>query len=364
MKELSLFRFLIYYFAMHKPLDLHPDNALQCSYSETIIFAQKIFRTSSVAIVTCLVLLSFIIPQRDTVSVAKVQNPTETLTVKANEVEPPDPSVPSYSPSSSMDLQQTLEKYGLWSIKNNSTIDPVLFTSFPDNLHTLSIADKKTTFLHTLLPVALYANQMVENERLRLFEILAMSGALPGDFSLKEIPAAWQKILSNKDKQWLLGLAKRYKAETIAQLKKRVRPVPVSLLLAQSALESSWGTSRFAREGNNLFGIRTWGEKGLVPGERETGSKFLVAQYDTILDSVNAYILTLNSHHLYVKFRTLRMESQDTEVLSGGLLFYSEKRKSYVTKVNRIIRYNRLKRFDTLHLARYGESMAPKVAVN
>ncbi len=349
---------------MQKPIDLHAQSTPQCSCSETIIFAQKIFRTSSIAIVTCLALLSFIIPQRDTVSVAKVQDPVEPLIVKANELEPPDPSVPTHTPSSSSELKETLKKYGLWTIKNHSTIDPVLFTSFPDNLHTLSIANKKTSFLHTLLPIAMYANQMVENERQRLLEILAISESLPTDFSLKEIPESWQKILSHNDKQWLLGLAKRYKTDSVSQLKKRVRPVPVSLLLAQSALESSWGTSRFAREGNNLFGIRTWGKKGLVPGERATGSKFLVAQYDSILDSVNAYILTLNSHHLYVSFRTLRLESQDPEVLSEGLLFYSEKRQAYVTKVNRIIRYNRLKRFDTLNLASLEESGPQNVAVN
>ncbi len=349
---------------MQKPTHLSSESTLQYPNSETIVFAQKIFRTSSLVSAGCFILLSFLIPQRDSVSVAKVQDQVETLIVRADEVITPRYRVPTHSPSSSEDLQQALEEYGLWSIENNSAIDPVLFTCFPDNLHTLAIADKKTIFLHTLLPVALYANQQVENERLRLFELLASSGDLPGDFSLASIPEGWQKILSSEDKQWLLALGKRYKSETVSQLKKRVRAVPVSLLLAQSALESSWGTSRFAKEGNNLFGIRTWGKKGLVPGERAAGSKFLVAEYDTILDSVKAYILTLNSHHLYVKFRTLRLESQDPEVLSEGLLFYSEKRKSYVTKVNRIIRYNRLKRFDTLYLARFDNGLASRVAVN
>ncbi len=349
---------------MHKPIDVNSARMPQGPYSETIVFAQGIFRTSSIVSACCVLLLSFLIPQRDTVSEAKVAEPPETLIVKADEVNVPRYTVPVYAPSSSVDLQQTLKKYGLWSIENNSTIEPVLFSSFPDNLHTVSIADKKTIFLHGLLPIALYANQLVEGERLRLFELLAMSGSLPGDFALAKIPEGWQKILAHDDKGWLLDLGRRYKAETISQLKERVRSVPVSLILAQSALESSWGTSRFAMEGNNLFGIRTWGKKGLVPEGRDRGSTFLVARYDTILDSVNAYISTLNSHHLYVKFRTLRLESQDPEVLSGGLLFYSEKRESYITKVNRIIRYNRLKRFDTLHLARYDDGFAPNMAVN
>lgn len=320
--------------------------------SETILLAKKISRTSFCIAAGCLVLLSFILPQRDTESVAMIEEPPETLIVRPEERGLSiNPAIPSYAPDSSEDLQQTLERYGLWRIENNSTIDPILFTSFPDNLHSLPIAEKKTIFLHSLLPVAMYANHLVEGERRRLLELLDTDASLPGDFYLEKMPTAWQDTLADQDREWLLSLGKRYKAETISQLKKRVRPIPVSLLLAQAALESSWGTSRFALEGNNLFGIRTWGKQGLVPSERDTDSKFRVAKYDTILDSVMAYILTLNSHHLHSEFRNLRLNSQDPEVLSQGLLYYSETRKSYVAKVNRIIGFNRLKRFDTLQLA-------------
>lgn len=350
---------------MQKPTDLISLSTLQGPCSDTIIFAQKIFRTSTIVSASCLILLSFIIPQRDGISVANIQSSEDDFNGSFDRGNSSGfTKIPTHSPSSSADLQKTLEKYGLLSIENNSIIDPILFTSFPDNLHTLSIADKKTIFLHALLPVALYANQQVESERQRLLELLALSESLPEDFSVKKIPEGWQKILSPEDKDWLVVLGKRYKSETISQLKRRVRSVPVSLLLAQSALESSWGTSRFAKEGNNLFGIRTWGKKGLAPDDRETDSKFLVAKYDTILDSVKAYIHTLNSHHLYVKFRTLRLDSQDPEVLSEGLLFYSETRKSYVTKVNRIIRYNQLKRFDTLQLAHYEDGLPSQVTIN
>lgn len=349
---------------MSKPFVLSRESNLPCPCSETILFARKIFRASVVVSVGCLLLLAFLISPDETVSVAKVDEEVAPLYFGPPQGNASGYSVPAHSPSSSADLRQTLEEYGLWSIENNSTINHVLFTSFPDNLHGLPIADKKTIFLHTLLPVALHANQLVEDERLRLLEILALSETLPGDFSLTKIPAGWQKILSGPEQQWLRYMAKRYKAKSVGQLKKRVRSVPISLILAQSALESSWGTSRFAKEGNNLFGIRTWGEKGLVPDERASGSKFLVARYGTILDSVQAYILTLNSHHLYAEFRTLRLASQDSEILSEGLLFYSEKRQSYVTKVKRIIRYNRLKRFDTLRLARYDGKASAQVATN
>lgn len=342
--------------------DLNRDGSSHDPCCAALVLARKIFRGSVFVAASCLLLLSFVIPQRDGVSEAHIEGAADYD--KGSGDNAAGFAIPVHSPASSADLQQTLEEYGLLTIDDGSTIDPVLFTSFPDNLHTLSITDKKTIFFHALLPIALYANERVAAERHRLEELLAKDESLAADFRLDTMPPAWLKVLSPPDTAWLQALAKRYKAETIAQLKRRVQTVPVSLLLAQSALESSWGTSRFAKEGNNLFGIRTWGSKGLVPDGREAGNTFLVATYDTILDSVRSYIHTLNSHHLYVKFRSLRLESQDPEVLSEGLLFYSENRQSYVTKVKRIIRYNQLKRFDTMQLARYDEGGTGSLATD
>lgn len=250
----------------------------------------------------------------------------------------------------SEELKSMLRENDLWDIEVNDSIANVVINAFPANLDSLPTADKKKIFLHALLPIALLANDEIDRERLRLFDILASSGALPGNFKLNDIPEGWKAILSEEDQLWLVNLEDRYNATDIKALKKRMRRIPVSLIMAQGAIESSWGTSRFAREGNNLFGIRTWGKKGITPEEISAESTYLVASYDSLLDSVKAYLLTLNSHRLYSTFRDLRLSTQDPVVLSKGLIYYSEKRKEYVTQLNRIIKYNSLKRFDTVQI--------------
>lgn len=249
------------------------------------------------------------------------------------------------------ELKSMLHANNLWEIGPHDHISPLVISSFPENLDSLSIDDKKRIFLHALLPIALTANQEIDSERLRLFDILASSGALPGNFKLSAIPIGWQAILSDEDLQWLESLQDRYNAKDIKELKRRIQPVPVSLIMAQGALESSWGTSRFAREGNNLFGLRTYGDQGIIPEKSKGESTYLVATYNCLLESVHAYLLTLNSHRLYTKFRDIRLSSQDPVVLSKGLLYYSEKRKEYISQVNRIIKYNSLKKFDTVQLS-------------
>ncbi len=247
-------------------------------------------------------------------------------------------------------LKAMLLDNDLWNIDANDVITPLVISAFPENLSSLAIDDKKKIFLHSLLPIALTANREIDRERLRLFDILASSGALPGNFRLDSIPVGWQDILSEDDEMWLVSLEDRYNATDIKALKKRMRRVPVSLVMAQAALESSWGTSRFAKEGNNLFGLRTYGETGITPQGVTGKSTYRVASYNTILDSVHAYILTLNSHRLYSKFRKIRLSTQDPTLLSKGLIYYSERRKEYVSQVNRIIKYNSLKKFDTVQL--------------
>jgi Bax protein len=127
--------------------------------------------------------------------------------------------------------------------------------------------------------------------------------------------------------------------------------VPVSLILGQGAIESSWGCSRFTRAGNNLFGIWTWGERGIVPANRDEGKNHKIKIYDTILDSVRNYVLTLNRLGAYRHLRELRRDSNDSMELAQGLLYYSERRDAYVEDVRRIISSNNLQRYDTISLA-------------
>jgi len=146
-------------------------------------------------------------------------------------------------------------------------------------------------------------------------------------------------------------------AEVLEELLLRVDQVPVSLALAQAALESGWGTSRFALEGNSLFGQWVFSAKGMDPAERPEGARYGVAQFRTLRASVAAYVRNLNTSWAYQEYRSLRAEMRASGdgglralPLAGELLHYSTRREAYVDEVRRVIRGNRLTRFDAARL--------------
>jgi Bax protein len=142
-----------------------------------------------------------------------------------------------------------------------------------------------------------------------------------------------------------------------AELRRRVREVPVSLALAQGAEESGWGTSRFAHQGNAVFGQRTFTRgRGIVPKEREAGEKFEVLRFSALLTSVRAYVWNLNTHFAYADFRTARAQGHarggkpDSMSLIATLKRYSERGEAYIETIRAIIRVNRLRQFDAARL--------------
>lgn len=128
--------------------------------------------------------------------------------------------------------------------------------------------------------------------------------------------------------------------------------VPASVSLAQAALESGWGTSRLAREGNALFGERTWTEAGLEPLRPLPGARHRARSFDGLLDAVRAYALNLNSHPAYDGFRRARAAARsaggppDGAALARHLTRYSELGAAYTGALRRLIRANRLDRLD------------------
>jgi Bax protein len=133
----------------------------------------------------------------------------------------------------------------------------------------------------------------------------------------------------------------------------RVDEIPPSLALAQAAIESAWGTSRFAVQGNNLFG--QWCYKkgcGLVPLRRDSGSRHEVAKFSSVTQSVNAYMRNLNTHRAYSDLRANRAQLKATEqnvtghLLAANLLDYSELREVYVEEIRAVIRINKLAQYD------------------
>lgn len=203
---------------------------------------------------------------------------------------------------------------------------------------------RKAVFIKSVLPVILRVNEDILLERRRLLRVS------------KHLAAG--NTLDAVDSEWLEMLTSRYEAEPgdIEDLMRRVDVIPVSLALAQAAEESGWGTSRFAREGNALFGQYTYKKsKGILPSDRSNGRKHKIRAYANLLETVRSYMHNLNYHRAYGDFRSKRAVMRDAEgtidghALAGELRRYSERGADYIRTIRVIIRYNN---FDALDRAR------------
>ncbi len=243
-----------------------------------------------------------------------------------------------------------LKENDLWEIDNMGAVSPLLFASYPDNIEAFATGIKKRVFFHGLLPVALTALDEIREERRLLFAILAKFPKGNPQLTFSDDYGAWGRVLTIDEIEFVLMLTRKYRTNSATEIVKRVDLVPLSMIMAQGAIESSWATSRFANEGNNLFGIWTWSGKGLVPRDRDDGKGHKVAMYDSILDSIRAYILTLNRLPAYRRFREIRTSTMNPLKLADGLLNYSERRDIYVWEVKDFIQYNNLRQYDKCFL--------------
>ncbi len=135
---------------------------------------------------------------------------------------------------------------------------------------------------------------------------------------------------------------------------RRVDGVPPSLVLAQAAEESGWGTSRFVREGNALFGQWTWTDdhRGIVPAEREEGESHRIRAFSSVKGAIQAYVRNLNTHPAYDRFRLQRALGASGYDLTATLDKYSERGLKYVETLRTIMQSNRLIALDQARLSR------------
>lgn len=226
--------------------------------------------------------------------------------------------------------------YRLDNIAAGHAVPPLFLPAVPTDLAELAQTDdKKRVFLRLMLPLVLVVNQEIAQDRARL--------------------EAMAKGKVSRDNDWLSELAQRYQSKSAdpAALLRRVDIVPPSLALAQAAEESGWGTSRFVREGNNLFGQIA--EDGITPTQDQTGPN--MATFDSLHAAVKAYMLNLNSHAAYEPLRRMRALLRnrgafpDGYSLAGALGAYSERGQGYVDGLRTLIRHNELLRFDHAKLA-------------
>ncbi len=252
--------------------------------------------------------------------------------------------------SSAKTLHKTFGRLGyhLDNIKRGDNLVPRVFlSSLPGDLAQVPENKKrKAIFFQAMLPLVLQVNEEIISDRRRLWKLRYQTG-------LGEKPSA-------ADRLWLRVMTERYKVEAgdIDALISRIDIIPPSLALAQAAEESGWGTSRFAREGNAMFGQWTFSESstGLTPAKRDEHKTHKVRVFENIIDSVRAYTMNLNNHRAYKGFRKARQDIRrsggtlEGRHLAGKLTRYTERGQAYVSALRGLIDHNDLSPLDGARL--------------
>ena len=231
--------------------------------------------------------------------------------------------------------------YDLKGVRAGQKVKPIYLTKLPKDLKTLGDTKKKRElFIKILLPLILSENNKIIEDRKTLFKVLA-----------KNFNTAGERV-------WLRRRFKEYKIEDgdLSKLKMRMDIIPVSVALAQAANESGWGTSRFALEGNALFGQWTWSKKGISPKDQDPNKSHKILQFQVLKASVRAYKNNLNTHNAYKEFREARaqLRQRNEEILGLKLTKYLKNYASigdkYVEILEDIITINSLEDFDKANL--------------
>ena len=231
--------------------------------------------------------------------------------------------------------------YDLSQVRNKKLVKPIYFTQFPKDLDELQNTRlKKETFIKIVLPLIVAENERILADRKKLKRVLQ------------------KKQTSDLEKQWLRQKLLEYKVKkgSMEELTSRIDIIPTSIALAQAAKESGWGTSRFALEGNAIFGQWTWSGNGIAPLDRESNKNHKILKFPILRASVKAYQNNLNTHKSYLKFREKRSSMRKKKMDISGLQLtetlknYAQTGSEYIKILNQIIRQNRLTDFEPVRL--------------
>lgn len=211
-----------------------------------------------------------------------------------------------------------------------------------------NVRQKKELFSATMLPLILRSNEIIGEERSRLKDLRTYLKA--------------GEALTELDIEWLIHLRQRYSISTNIEISTELVDrilyhcdiIPPSLALAQAAIESGWGTSRFAQTGNAIFGQWVWGDSqdGMLPEGRDEGATHKVRKFDYLIDSVRAYTHNLNKNRAYAEVRKRRADLRKAgkhisgEYLAHGLIKYSQRGDDYIKDILSLISYNQFSGLD------------------
>ncbi len=229
------------------------------------------------------------------------------------------------------------EDYNLADIRKNKLVKPITIDVLPSEIKLISnTKERKELFIQIILPLILEENKKIKLERKTLFSILNKNSN------------------TEEERNWLRSKFKQYGVvnKDLTTLKIRMDEVPVSLAIAQAAKETGWGTSRFAQEGNALFGQWTYNGKGIKPAGADVEDTHKVMKFKILKASVRAYQRNLNTHKSYKEFRKVRAiqrdvyGSLDSLELANYLDKYAETGAEYTKILKQIIEQNKLTDFD------------------
>ncbi len=238
-------------------------------------------------------------------------------------------------------------EFSVDSFLNDESANLIIFSSLPDDFMEIkSVNERKKLFINTLLPIIYSENLKILEDRKKILDWWNESQG--ENFSRDFWPS------------WLFELSEKYEASdsNLGNLLMKVDVIPISMALAQAAIESGWGTSRYLREGNAIYGQYTFEkDRGIQPERRESNKEFFIKKFSNLSESTRSYFKNINTHRAYVDFREERKKLRMNGIKLSGvklvkfLTSYSERRDEYVKDVENIILSNNFMKFDNSYLA-------------
>jgi len=231
--------------------------------------------------------------------------------------------------------------FSIKKIRETSLVPNIIIPKLPNDLKEIrSTKNRKELFIKITLPIIIKENE-------RLIFLNKKISRLKNQFN----------STSRSEAIWLKNTMNAYKVNTIDRLLIKVDAVPVSIALAQAAIESGWGTSRFAYEGNALFGQYIWSKsaKGIIPNDRNSNATYKIKSFDSLRDSVASYMKNLNTNSHYEEFRLNRFIMKNNNVKPIGnilatYLYNYSIEDDYPSKIQDVIRVNKFEDFETVKI--------------